>query len=121
MKWDIKADRPIYLQLVEQIQLGIIAGQFPIGTKLPSVREFAAEVGVNPNTMQRALAVLETEGLIYAQRTSGRFITEDEEKIMELKTALANEQIQAFLKHMEKIGYSIQDVIKLIQNQQKEV
>ena len=71
MNWNIRNDAPVYTQLVDQIARAIILGQFPPGSRLPSVREFAADAGVNPNTMQRALAELERLELIRTQRTAG--------------------------------------------------
>ena len=81
MRWEFSNDAPIYTQLIQQIKVGIVAGVFPPGERLPSVRELATEAGVNPNTMQRALAELERDGLVYSQRTAGRFVTEDKEMI----------------------------------------
>ena len=72
MNWNIRNDAPVYTQLVDQIARAIILGQFPPGSKLPSVRDFASDAGVNPNTMQRALAELERLELIRTQRTAGR-------------------------------------------------
>ena len=89
MAWELSAQRPIWSQLVEQIQLRIVTGRYPAGSRLPSVRELAADASVNPNTMQRALSQLEADGLVCSQRTSGRFVTEQEETIMELKKTLA--------------------------------
>ena len=77
MEWNFRSDLPIYSQLVERIKLGIVSGSFRPGERLPSVRDMAAEAGVNPNTMQRALQELERDGMVYAQRTAGRFVTED--------------------------------------------
>ena len=71
MAWQFEHDRPIYTQLLEQIRMLIISGVYPIGSRLPSVRDLAAEAAVNPNTMQKALSELERSGLIYSQRTSG--------------------------------------------------
>ena len=85
MKWQLRSDAPIYSQLIEHIKLGIVSGEFPPGGKLPSVRDLAGEAGVNPNTMQRAFTELEREGLVNAQRTSGRYVTEDHEMIEETK------------------------------------
>ena len=96
MTWELKNDRPIYAQLIEQIKLRIISGFYRPGERLPSVRDMAAEAAVNPNTMQRALSELERDGLLYTQRTSGRFITEDTGLIEAAKKALAQEQIDAF-------------------------
>ena len=77
MPWNLNSDRPIFMQLIEIIQHCILSGTYPPGSKLPSVRDLASQAAVNPNTMQKALAELERSGLVYSQRTSGRFITED--------------------------------------------
>ena len=114
MAWDLKSDRPIYAQLIEQILLRIVSGSYPPGGKLPSVRDMAADASVNPNTMQRALMELENEGLLYSQRTSGRFVTEDVEKIMEAKNRLAMDVIEEFLEKMESLGYSTAQTVDLL-------
>jgi DNA-binding transcriptional regulator YhcF (GntR family) len=85
MNWCFQSDRPIYIQLKEQLELNIISGAYPPGMKLPSVRDMASEASVNPNTLQKALSELEREGLVYTQRTSGRYVTEDEKMIMQAK------------------------------------
>ena len=92
MEWELQGDRPIWLQLTEQIQLRIVSGEYPAGERLPSVRDLAAEAAVNPNTMQKALTELERGGLVYSQRTSGRFITQDQQLIQQLKQRLAREE-----------------------------
>lgn len=120
MPWELKSDRPIYAQLVEQIQLMIVSGVYPAGSKLPSVRDLAAEAAVNPNTMQRALSQLETDGLLFSQRTSGRFVTEDVEKIMQIKNGLALEVIHEFLSKMNQLGYDAQQTYSLLNNMIKE-
>ena len=78
MNWNITAGRPVYVQLVEQLELALVAGEFPPGSRIPPVRELAADAGVNPNTMQRALQELESRGLLQAQRTAGRTVTADD-------------------------------------------
>lgn len=120
MPWDLKSDRPIYAQLIEQIQLMIVSGIYPAGGKLPSVRDMAAEAAVNPNTMQRALSQLETEGLLFSQRTSGRYVTEDVEKIMQIKNSLALEVIHEFLSKMNQLGYDTQQTYSLLNHMMKE-
>ena len=77
MEWKLSDDRPIWLQLSQQLARRILVGAYPPGSRLPSVRELAAEAGVNPNTMQRALAQLEQDGLARADRTAGRLVTQD--------------------------------------------
>jgi DNA-binding transcriptional regulator YhcF (GntR family) len=114
MVWSFQADRPIYLQLKEQIKLQIVSGQYPPGSKLPAVRDLAEEAAVNPNTLQKALSELEREGLVYTQRTSGRYVTEDEKMIGEVKTELALEQIDQFFKKMEDMGYGKKEILELL-------
>lgn len=120
MTWNLDSGRPIYPQLIEHIQLDIISGRYRSGDKLPSVRDLASEASVNPNTMQKALSELEREGLVYSQRTSGRFITEDEKMIKELKKNLALTQIKEFITKMEQMGFQKQETIQLLEKLLKE-
>ena len=120
MDWNFKSDLPIYSQLVEQIKLGIVSGIFKPGERLASVRDMAMEAGVNPNTMQRALQELEREGMVCSQRTSGRFVTEDEAVIDNAKKNLAEEQIKSFLEAMSKLGYGRDEIISLLEENGKE-
>lgn len=106
MSWTFKEDRPIYSQLVEHIKLGIVSGEWSPGSKLPSVRDLAEEAGVNPNTMQRALADLEREGLVHSKRTSGRYITEAVDMIDSIRDAIASENINNFIESMKKLGFT---------------
>lgn len=120
MSWVLDSDRPIYVQLVEKIQIDIVSGLYKAGDKLPSVRELAAEATVNPNTMQKAFGELERCGLVFTQRTSGRFITEDISMIEELKKQLVLKQIQEFFDRMKQLGYQKEETVSLIQNAVKE-
>ncbi len=115
MKWVLVSDRPIYTQLLEQVERAIIAGSFQPGEKLPGVRDMAAEAGVNPNTMQRALMELERRGLIYSQRTSGRYVTEDIHMIETVKSEIAKEVVENFFKQMEALGYSKEETRTIIE------
>lgn len=115
MAWNLSGDRPIWLQLMEGIQVGIVSGKYPPGSRLPSVRDLAAEAAVNPNTMQKALTELERSGLVYSQRTSGRFITQDQGMIQELKNRMASEEIRTFLNRMRNLGLSREEVLALME------
>ena len=121
MAWNLDADKPIYAQLVEIIQMQIISGQYRAGDRLPSVRELAAEASVNPNTMQKALAELERNGLIYTQRTTGRMVTEDNTLVGQTRTQLADEYIRNFFRIMKKLGYSEEEIIILVKHASEEV
>ena len=114
MTWVFENDQPIYTQLVDQIKFAIVSGELPPGARMPAVRELSLEAGVNPNTMQRALQELEREGLVFSQRTAGRFVTEDITVIDEIKKTLATGQIESFLKAMQELGYDRQGIIDLL-------
>ncbi len=114
MSWDFKSDRPIYSQLVEQIELKICSGEYPPGSKIQSVRDLAQEAAVNPNTMQKALSKLEEDGLLITNRTSGKFVTEDTNMIVQTKKKLAEEQISKFLESMSNLGYSGTETVSII-------
>lgn len=115
MQWQFRNDAPIYTQLVEQIKFRIVSGVFSPGQRLPAVREFALEAGVNPNTMQRALAELEREQLVFSQRTAGRFVTEDSDMIQQIKEELAQQQITNFFRAMKELGYERGEILDLLQ------
>ena len=121
MTWSFTPDRPIYLQLQEALKLSIVSGHNPPGSKLPAVRDLAIDAAVNPNTVQRALTELEREGLVYAQRTSGRFVTEDTTVIEKTKSELAMGLVSAFLEKMAAIGYSAGETVALIEGKSGEV
>lgn len=114
MKWDINSQRPVYIQLIEQLQAGIVSGFYKAGDRLPSVRDLAAEAGVNPNTMQKALSELERSNLIYTNRTSGRFITLDHQLIATLKAESITGEITEFLNKMKLLGYEPKEVVHKI-------
>ena len=114
MPWNLDCSRPIYLQIIERVQMDIITGRYQPGDKLPSVRDLAQEAAVNPNTMQKALSELERSGLIYSQRTSGRFITEDKELIHQMKKELAAAEVSAFVAHMKQLGITPEEIRQLL-------
>lgn len=120
MIWSIRDDAPIYAQLIEQMKLVIVSGEWPPGGRVPPVRELAAEAGVNPNTMQRAMQELEREELVFSRRTSGRFVTEERETISAVRDRLAAERIRGFLDAMARLGYSRDEIIGLLKSSQRE-
>ncbi len=110
MEWQIDNDRPVYAQLVQQIEQAVASGAYTPGQRLPGVRELAAEAGVNPNTMQRALAQLEESGLLRAQRTSGRFVTEDTGLIQQLRAQAATGLTRTWVEGMQALGCAAEEM-----------
>lgn len=120
MEWTLDEDRPIWLQLTERLKQRIATGVYALGQRLPSVRELSCEAGVNPNTMQRALAQLETDGLAVTNRTAGRQVTSDGDVIGSLRQRLAREIIDGFLKNMEILGFSAEEAIELARRKEEQ-
>lgn len=120
MAWSFSGEKPIYAQLVERLQTRIVTGEYPPGARLDAVRDLSEQAGVNPNTMQRAMTELESRGLVYAQRTAGRFVTEDVSRIAALKDDLAREKLGRFLAEMEGLGFTRGEVLSLLESEEKE-
>ncbi len=119
MPWEFQDHLPIYAQLMDTLKRRIVTGRYLPGEKLPSVRELAAEAGINPNTVQRAYQELEREGLIYTQRATGKYVTEQKNDLHQARDELARQQMQDFLLSMQSLGYSVGDVIVLLQSFQE--
>lgn len=120
MKWTFDNDRPIYIQLVEKLKLFIVSGEYESGSRLLSVRDLAMEAKVNPNTMQKALGELENLGLIYTQRTSGKYVTEDKGLISKVKDELAMEKVNTYLRDMKNIGFSKKEATNYLKMSEEE-
>ena len=120
MEWNFRSDQPIYSQLTQRLTEAIVSGIYAPGEKLPSVRDLALEAGVNPNTVQRALADLERDGLVYSQRTAGRFVTENKNMIVNARLRLADERVAAFHRSMKTLGCDREEVLSLIAQAKEE-
>ena len=114
MPWNMSSERPIYLQLVDRIKRQIAAGKYSPGDRFPSVRDLALEAAVNPNTMQRALAALEADGLLITSRTAGRTVTTEEGMIKAMKEQIAVEEYERFYLSMKELGYDDEGIRKFI-------
>lgn len=119
LTWELRKDRQIWQQLAQLLTLRIVSGEYPPGARVPSVRDLAAEAGVNPNTMQRALASLEDSALVSAMRNTGRYVTQDDELICQTREKLAQEELDAFRQRMLRLGYSEDDTAKLFSSNRK--
>lgn len=120
MSWNLDSDRPVFIQIIEHIELEIVSGKLPPGSRVASVRELAADASVNPNTMQRALSELEHMGLMRTERTSGRYITDDNKMIDDLKHELAEKKTEAYLNDMAQLGLDRTQIISIIDENKKE-
>ncbi len=110
MEWIFKNGIPLYTQIIDEMTMRIASGAYQPGEKLPSVRDLAMDAGVNPNTMQRALADLERKGLVYSERTNGRFVTEEENVLNALHEDLAKEYFEEFTEKLRKIGMKTDEI-----------
>jgi len=115
LAWEFSNERPIYVQVSDQIVSGILTGTFKMGEKLPSVREFAIIAAVNPNTVQRALSELESVGLIETQRNTGKYVTQEGSKIEMARKERGELLATEFLKSMAALGYTSEQTIHLLE------
>ena len=120
MSWTIDNNRPVYIQLVEQLKSKIISGEFKAGEKIDSVRSLAEDAQVNPNTMQKALVELERQELVFTKRTSGRFVTDNEERIKYMREEVANEEIKNLKINLERLGFTKEEIVNLVISNIKE-
>ena len=120
MNWKFSGDRPVYQQIMENIRGAVLGGELPPGGRVPSVRELAMQAQVNPNTMQRALAALDGEGLSIPNRTIGRTVTEDEGVLEAMRSRLAGNIIDQFFEATAELGYSKEQAVQLLERSMKE-
>lgn len=106
MAWKFDNNMPIYIQITNTIKLQIVTNQLKPGDKLPTVRDLAEITGVNPNTVQRALSDLEAEGFVYSVRTTGRYVTDNQELITQTRLHLAQKELENFINNMLDLGFS---------------
>ena len=111
---DVDDSRPIWVQLAAEFRRRIATGAWAPGSRIPSVRELALELGVNPNTVQRALAQIDREELTLTERTSGRFVTEDLEAVTHARTELAAGTTDAFIEAISGIGLDLDQATELL-------
>ena len=115
MEYTFDNNIPIYIQLLEYLKIYLISGVFKSGEKLPSVREFATSFKVNPNTMQKALAELESMKLIYTERTNGKYVTKDNKLLEKLKDEYATTLAKSYFQGMKRIGLGKADSLRYIE------
>ena len=114
MQWILSDESPIHNQLVEELKHRIFLGFYRSGEKFPSVRDLAAEAKVNPNTMQKALGELESDGLIYTKKTSGRYVADSKFTIQQAKQEMEIDLINEFISNIQKLGIDSNTVINSI-------
>ena len=119
MRWNLDNNTPLYLQIADKIMLGIVSGEYPPGSRIDSVRDWAVQTGVNPNTMQRALSKLEDDGLLLTNRTAGKYVTEDIQMIETIKRELARQYVESFMASMKQMGFSADEIASHIQSEAK--
>ena len=120
MEWNFDNSKSIWLQITERLRVMIVCGIYPMGERLPSVRELAAQAGVNPNTMQRALSQLEVEGLAESNRTAGRIVTTNSEIIDNVRRTMAKGNVKAYFDAMKQIGFDRERAIMMINESEEE-
>ncbi len=117
MAWSFDKHTPVYMQIADRIRSGIISGEYPSGSQIPSVRQLALVAAVNPNTMQHALMELEAEGLLHSEGTSGRFVTEDPKLLESARRQAAKRLVSAFASQARQMSLTKEEIIDLIEEE----
>ena len=117
MAWNFSENSPVWLQIKTRIRNKIISGEYGPDEQIPTVRQLAVTAAVNPNTVQRALVMLEEDGLIYSNGTIGRFVTSDEEVLRAARTAAVKELVQDFVKKAEYISATRDELIAMLKEE----
>lgn len=120
MDWELNSKEPIYLQIKNYMKLKIVSGKLKEGERLLSVRDYASELKVNPNTILRVYSELEGEGLIVTQRGIGKFVTEDLSQIYNLRKTLSIELIRNFISKSKELGFTQNEIVDLIKDMYEE-
>lgn len=115
MAWKFNNETPIYIQIMDEIKLRIAQGKLAAGDKVPSVRELAIMAGVNPNTMQKALSELEREGVLYSNRTAGRFVANETMDNPAVKQEMASKYVKSYVDDMRLIGFEDNAIVKQVE------
>ncbi|MCL6459248.1 MAG: GntR family transcriptional regulator [Gorillibacterium sp.] len=105
---------PIYIQIMNYIKQEIVMGKLSPGDKIPSVRELAAELRINPNTVQRTFQELEREEIVETRRGLGRYVTSEEAKIMAIKKEMAGDLLERFIRGMQELGFKGEEIVDVI-------
>ena len=114
MDWKIDSSRPVYQQIMAHIRQAVLSKEYPPGSRIPSVRDLAAKLKVNPNTIQRAMTELELEGLLVTQGTLGKFVTDDPQTIRAIREEAVREAVTESAAMFLALGLSMEEAAKLL-------
>lgn len=120
LRFQIDFSQPLYEQILDQVRSSIAKGEIALGDKMPSVRELAQELRMNPNTVMRAYQELERDGLTEKRRGQGTYVTSSPERVKMFRTELASQYIEAFLAQMESLGLSWEDIEEYVRRKSAE-
>lgn len=120
MGWVLNKNRPVCPQICELICVDIVNGVFGPDGRLPSVRDVAVMVGVNPNTVQKAMETLESEGLLYSVRGSGWYVQEDISRAREVLHRIRCEKTADFFDVMQTLGMTAEEIKNFVKEWENE-
>ena len=120
MVWTFNQREAMFLQIADRMRLEILNGVYAPDQQIPSVRQLATEAAVNPNTMQRALAQLEEEGLLYTRGTVGRFVSSDPDAIQGAKEKMRKKLVRRWIREAGGLGLSVEEMLSYIQKEGNE-
>lgn len=115
MAWKFRSGLSLAVQIVDKLRADILKGVYPMGSQFPTVRSLAYDAGVNPNTMQKALMLLESEGLILTNSTVGRTVTSDAEELDRARAKALESFTANIVKEAKNMSLDMNELIKNIE------
>lgn len=119
MEWKLNRREAVFLQLADRLRYDILKGKYQEGEQIPSVRQLAYDAAVNPNTMQKALSILESEGILCSRGTVGRFVTSDVATLDAAKDRVRRITVRKWMREAEQLGISTDELINYIKEETK--
>ena len=121
MTWSFDSNSPVSLQIASILRQKILMGEFKPGELFPTVRQLACDAYVNPNTVQKSLSILESEGLLITKSTSGRYVTSDENAIKSALASLQDKYIERVLTEGASLGITREKFIEILSKEENKL
>ena len=117
MPWKFNSYEAVFIQIASRLRGEILRGKYLPDQQIPPVRQLAFEAAVNPNTMQKALTLLEDEGLLYSRGTVGRFVTTDTEVLERCREAVRREAVRHWMEEARELGITKEELMNYIEQE----
>ena len=117
MPWKFNSYEAVFVQIASRLRGEILRGKYLPDQQIPPVRQLAFEAAVNPNTMQKALTLLEDEGLLYSRGTVGRFVTTDTAVLERCRETVRKDAVRHWMEEARELGITKEELMNYIEQE----